>query len=151
MLDDHDPPSHKAFRNPLLYTSILIGIVLLYLGWTFLSRWQSDKQLEQQNKQQQAEKRRAEDERSIETLGGDRFEILNFYISPGEIRRGETAELCYGVSNAKSVQLEPSTESMWPSLNRCFEIAPKKDTTYTLTAQNAAGTVKTASVTLKVR
>jgi len=84
-------------------------------------------------------------------LGGNQFAILNFYASPGEIRRGETAQLCYGVSNAKTVRIEPQTSAVWPSYSRCVDVAPKKDTTYTLTAEDAAGHIKTATVTVKVR
>ena len=52
------------------------------------------------------ENARTEAAHTFETLGGDRFEILNFYAVPGVIRRGDSAQLCYGVSNAKTVRLE---------------------------------------------
>jgi len=48
------------------------------------------------------------------------------------------------------VKLDPPVASMWPSANRCFSVSPTKDTTYTLTAEDAAGNSKTASLTLKV-
>lgn len=92
-----------------------------------------------------------DDQRSVEMLGGNRFEILQFYAVPGVIRRGQTAQLCYGVSNAKTVRLEPPSGAVWPSFSRCVSVAPSKDTTFTLTAVDAAGHSKTASVVVHVR
>ena len=137
----------KGLRNPLLYTSILLGIALFYVGWVFFSRWQENRETERKA----AEEKRAADQKVVESLGGNEFTILNFYASPGEIRRGESAQLCYGVSNAKTVRLEPQTSAVWPSYSRCVDVTPKKDTTYTLTAEDAAGHSKTATVTVKVR
>ena len=144
--DPHREP-FKGFRNPLLYTSILLGIALMYVGWIFFSRWQENREIERKA----AEEKKAADQSVVEMLGGNQFAILNFYASPGEIRRGETAQLCYGVSNAKTVRIEPQTSAVWPSYSRCVDVAPKKDTTYTLTAEDAAGHIKTATVTVKVR
>jgi len=87
----------------------------------------------------------------VETLGGNKFDILNFYASPGKIRRGESAQLCYGVSNAKTVRLDPPAGDVWPSYSRCFDVTPSKDTTYTLTADDGQGNTKTASLTIEVR
>jgi hypothetical protein len=146
MADESKP--FKGFRNPLLYTSILTVVVLIYLGVTFLSRRQENRDLEDQAKARQRE----EDSQVVESLGGDRFEILNFYAMPGRIHRGDEAHLCYGVSNAKTVKIDPPVEEgVWPSTNRCMSISPKKDTTYTFTAQDAAGNTKTANLTIEVR
>jgi hypothetical protein len=144
------PPDRKrlsGFHNPLLYTSILLVAALAYVGWVLTSRRQEARELEQRAK----ENKRAEAARTIETLGGDRFEILNFYAVPGVIRRGDSAQLCYGVSNAKTVRLEPQTSAVWPSQSRCVEVAPKKDTTYTLTAEDSHGNTRTSSLTVAVR
>jgi hypothetical protein len=145
MADESKP--FKGFRNPLLYTSVLMAVVLIYLGVTFLLRRQENREVEEQAKAKQ----RQQDSQVVESLGGDRFEILNFYAMPGRIHRGDQAQLCYGVSNAKTIRIDPPVEGVWPSLNRCMNISPKKDTTYTLTAQDVAGNSKTASLTLEVR
>ena len=145
MADESKP--FRGFRNPLIYTSILTVVVLIYLGLTFLSRRQEDRELEAKAKAKQ----RQQDSESVESMGGNRFEILNFYALPGRIHRGEESELCYGVSNAKTVTIDPPVEGVWPSLSRCINISPKKDTTYTFTAQDAAGNTKTATLTLEVR
>ncbi len=101
--------------------------------------------------QRELEKKNEEDRRTVEQLGGERFEILQFYASPPAIRRGEAARMCYGVSNAKTVRLDPPSGAVWPSFSRCVDVAPVKDTTYTLTAEDAAGHSKTASVLVRVR
>jgi hypothetical protein len=85
-------------------------------------------------------------------LGGNRFDILNFYASPPAIQRGDSVQLCYGVSNAKEVRLEPNPEAgVWPSFSRCITVSPKKSTTYTLTAVDAAGNSKAATLEVKVQ
>ncbi len=98
------PEKESIFRNPWIYTFATLVIVLLYTGWIFWSRHEANREFEQR----QMEKQREQDARTVELMGGDRFEIRNFYASPGVIARGESAELCYSVSNAKSVSHRPS-------------------------------------------
>ena len=119
----------------------------LYVGWVFLSRWQANQALEQKA----ATERRSQDRQTFEAMGGNRFEILSFYADPQRIRAGETAELCYSVSNAKSVKIEPPSEPVWPAFTRCVHVSPRKTTTYTLTAEDAAGQTKSATVKVEVR
>ena len=84
-------------------------------------------------------------------MGGNNFEILDFYAKPQVIRRGDSASLCYSVSNAKSVTLDPpSNVKVWPSYERCVSISPAKTTTYTLTATDAAAHTKSAQATIEV-
>jgi hypothetical protein len=145
-----NPGPRRVFSNPLLYTSTALVLAIIYVGATFLSRWEDNRKEERKIAQIQAQKR-AEDEHTFELLGGNRFEILNFYVFPATIKRGDTAQLCYGVSNAKAVRLDPPAGNVWPALTRCMPIEPKKNTTYTLTAEDAGGQTKTATVTLQVR
>jgi len=145
-LDPNREP-YTGFRNPLLYTSFLLAIAALYVGWVFFSRRQDRREFEEKA----AAKKREEDRRAVEMMGGNRFEILTFYASPGAIHRGETAQVCYGVSNTKTVRLEPQSNPVWPSLARCVDVAPKKDTTYTLTIEDGKGNTKTATLTVQVR
>ncbi len=141
------PEKESIFRNPWIYTFATLVIVLLYTGWIFWSRHEANREFEQR----QVEKQREQDARTVELMGGDRFEIRNFYASPGVIARGESAELCYSVSNAKSVAIDPPAGPVWPSYGRCVDVSPTKNTTYTLTAADATGHTQTASVTLRVR
>jgi len=83
-------------------------------------------------------------------MGGDRFEILNFYAYPGVIQRGDLTTLCYSVSNAKSVTLEPQSNAVWPAFEGCVSVSPKKTTTYTFTATDATGNKKTATAIVEV-
>jgi hypothetical protein len=142
------PEPKSIFRSPLLYTSILIGIALLYTGAVFLSRWQENRALERRVE----EKKREEARRTVELMGGNRLEIQSFLASPGVIQRGETAQICYAVANAKTVTLEPpAKEEVWPSYSRCVNVAPEKATTYTLTAEDGQGHKETATLTVQVR
>ncbi|HEV3254569.1 MAG TPA: hypothetical protein VG033_09190 [Candidatus Acidoferrales bacterium] len=148
MLADSDPKPRTGVRNYLIISWALVAIVaLLYVGWFFLSRRQENRDAVQRA----ADQKRAEDQRSVEFLGGDRFDILSFYASPGIIRRGDSAKLCYGVSNAKSVRLDPPAGEVWPSYSRCLTVSPQKTTSYTLTAQDSAGNLKTSTLRLEVR
>lgn len=140
----------NVFRNPLLYTTALLVLGLIYVGGVFLVRWQEDRDFARRDELKKAQER-ANAQRDFESLGGSNFEILNFYVSPAAIRRGEVAELCYSVSNTKAVRLDPPAGNVWPSINRCVDVSPKKTTTYTLTAEDAGGRTKTSTVTLPVQ
>jgi hypothetical protein len=139
--------SRSPLRNPLLYTSVLFLAALIYVGWVFYARWQAARDLAEQARAKKA----AEDQKIVESLGGNRFEILAFYAAPGIIHRGDSADLCYGVSNAKEVRIEPPVGDVWPSYARCVRISPAKDTTYTLTADDGRGNTKSETLTIEVR
>lgn len=127
---------------------IIVVIVALVVAGIFYSRWQENKDIEAKA----AEKQREHAREVAEALGGSSFEIMNFYAAPGAIHRGDSAEICYGVSNAKSVEIAPKLpEATWPSLNRCISVEPKKTTTYTLTALDAKGQKQSATLTIEVR
>ncbi len=132
----------------LPYTSILLIIVALYVSWVFYSRWRDRKEAEQRaDATQQAQQKKVVDQ----VFGSGQVKLLNFSISPIRLRQGESAHLCYGVSNAISVAIEPHVEDTKPSYNHCFDISPKKNTTYTLTAKDMAGHVETGSLTVTVQ
>ena len=151
MLIDPIPEQKSPLRNPLLYTSAVVLAALLGVVYVMFSRWQEHRSIDRQAREQRAEKQREEDRVALEQLGGKDFTILSFYASPTVIRRGESAQLCYGVANAKSVKLEPQTQPVWPSAAHCVDVSPTKSMTYTLTVVNAAGATKSQTVELKVR
>jgi hypothetical protein len=66
------------------------------------------------------------------------------------VTEGGSTVLCYSVSDAKSVRLDPPVESITPSLNRCIEVRPKGETRYTLTAEGSGGQTASQSVTIRV-
>lgn len=138
-------------KNPLFYSWSIIGIICLAVLYVMVSRWLDTQRIERQAARQQAEKQHEQDQAAFDQLGGKEFAILDFYASPREIRRGESAQLCYGVSNAKSVTLEPQTAAVWPSMARCVDISPKKTTTYTLSIDDGSGHKKSQNVEVEVR
>lgn len=137
---------YTGFRNPMLYTSVLLVGAIGYAGWVMATRRQEARDLEQKAR----EKQRQEAAQTFEQLGGERFEILNFYAAPGVIRRGDSVQLCYGVSNAKTVRLAPPAGEVWPSQARCLNVDPQKTTEYTLTAEDGHGNTRTSSLTIAV-
>jgi hypothetical protein len=143
---DSDQEPSGIFRSPLLYSSAVLVVVAAVVGWIFFSRWQENRAFAERAAQQT----RLQDQRIVDAMGGDTFEIMNFYVTPLSIEAGESAEVCYGVANAKQVHLDPPVGPVWPSYSRCLDVTPRKDTTYTLTAEDAAGNTKTATVTLRV-
>lgn len=145
------PPSKSLFKNPMLYTSAAIVIVVLVVGWILVSRWLENRGIEKRASEERTQKQQEQDRVTLEQLGGKELAIQNFYAIPGEIRRGGTVQLCYGVANAKTVKLEPQSNPVWPSYSRCVDVAPRKTTTYTLTIADAAGNTKTQTLEVKVR
>ncbi len=67
--------------------------------------------------------------------------ILQFYASPSIVNRGESTLICYGVSDAKEVHINPPVEDLWPAYSRCFSVTPSEHTTYRLTATGPGGPV----------
>lgn len=127
---------------------IIVVIAALIVAGIFYSRWQENQDIEAKAAEEQREHARE----VAEALGGSSFEIMNFYAAPGAIHRGDSVEVCYGVSNARSVEVTPKLpEATWPSLNRCIAVEPKNTTTYTLTATDANGQKKSATLTVEVQ
>ena len=119
----------------------------LWTGWTLYSRRQSALEEERQSKQKQAEA----DQKIVAAFGGDQLTILGFAADPGSVSAGGRALICYGVSNAKKVSIEPTVEAIKPALSHCLEVFPKKTTTYTLRAEGENGNTKTKALTIRVR
>src|ERR1700689_2305180 len=79
----------------------------------------------------------------------DPVKILAFYPRDGVVTEGGNTLLCYGVSNAASVRIDPPVDGVSPALSRCVEIRPKGESRYTLTATGSDG--KTVSHSVSVR
>ncbi|MGB9243457.1 MAG: hypothetical protein WCC03_08900 [Candidatus Acidiferrales bacterium] len=151
MSEDPGRKPFSGFRNPLLYTSTLLVIALLYVAGTFYARRQQNREIERRAADEAAAKERANDALTVAQLGGSEFKILNFYATPPLVNAGDAVQLCYGVSNAKTVKLEPQANPVWPSVSRCVDVAPKKTTEYTLTIEDGNGNSKTSTLTVQVR
>ncbi len=150
MFKEPEKKNRNIFRNPLLYASTLLLIALLYVGWVFYSRWQVNRDYEQRVAAREARKRQ-QDARDVELMGGDRFDILSFYASPSVIAAGQSTTACYSVSNAQKVRLDPSEAAVWPALSRCVQLSPRKTTTYTLTIVDAESHEKSATIKVTVQ
>ena len=142
--------TNSAFKNPLLYSSMLLGIVLLFTVWTLFSRWQQNLAMERRSRQEKSRQQLENDRITLQQLGGKELAIQSFYASPGAIHKGESAQLCYGVANAKTLTLEPQPNAVWPSYARCVSVSPARSTTYTLTISDAMGNTRTQSLQLTV-
>ena len=138
-----------AWKNPFVYTGSFLIIVAIYVGWISFSRWNGNRQIDERARQNAEQKQREQDRNTVEQMGGSDLAIQAFY-GHREIRRGETAQLCYGVAYAKKVTLVPQSSPVWPSYSRCVDVTPTKTTTYILTASDDAGHSVTQTCTVKV-
>jgi hypothetical protein len=77
--------------------------------------------------------------------------ILRFYATVGFVESGETAQLCYSVENARSVEISPLLPGVYPSKGRCVEVVPDHTTHYTIMALGYDGATAYRSLTLPVR
>jgi hypothetical protein len=151
MFNDPTPPEPRSgFRTYLMISTGVLLIAALYVGWIFYSRWHENSAINAKAAAAAAAKQRSDAQRVYQEMGGNRFDILNFYANPGRIEPGQSADLCYSVSNAKTVKLEPQSQPVWPAFIHCVQVSPSKTTTYTLTAEDAAGHAKSAQVTVQV-
>ena len=152
LADTQDKPRAKTLlKNPLLYSSIVVGTALLVVLWILYSRWQGNRLIERRTRQETSRKQLENDRLTLEQLGGKELAIQSFYASPGAIRKGESVQLCYGVANAKKVTLEPQSNAVWPSYGYCVNVSPAKSTTYILTISDASGNTKTQSLEVIVK
>jgi hypothetical protein len=124
-----------------------VGAAVLYAGIVMGMRWQNSREFEHNMRQRQAEA----DRKIVERYGNGELKVLMFYANPPNIRAGGKGLLCYGVANAESVTIDPVVEGVSPSLSRCVEVRPARDTTYTLLATGRSGQQASQSLKVQVR
>ena len=132
----------KAYR----FTWMFVVVIILYLGWTFYSRWSTNRAF----KQHMEEINASQESTISKSYGGGELKILGFYATPPAVHPGESAQLCYSVASAESVRIEPHVDNVWPSYFRCVPVTPMKETTYKLIAEDAEGNTTTAETTVEV-
>jgi hypothetical protein len=148
VLNDSAPEPRTGFRIYVIASIVAFLFVGLYVAWVFYSRWDANQAIADKA----AEKQRAKDQQTFEMMGGNRFDILVYAANPPIIRAGEKSSLCYSVSNAKAVKIEPEAEEpVWPAYSRCVHVSPRKTTNYTITIEDGAGHTKSASVEVNVQ
>ena len=138
----------SRLRAVLPYTTTALVIAILYVAWTFYSRYESSRKAQEAIDAQRAEARKQQVEQ-IYGSGGIKF--TTFGADSGVLKRGESTELCYGVLNAKTVKLDPPVEPAKPTYYHCVQVTPKTTTTYTITAEDGKGNSKSESLTIRVR
>ena len=150
MNPEPEAPVKSTWKNPLIYSSVVLLIVALYVGWILFSRRFENRAIEQHARDAAAKKQLEQDRATSEQMGGSELAIQTFYGNK-VIHKGEQAMLCYGVANAKKVTLEPQSNPVWPSYSRCVEITPTRTTTYTLIASDDTGHSVSQTFTIKVQ
>lgn len=75
-------------------------------------------------------------------------QVVMFTVSPQTINAGQSAQLCWQVNGATTINISPGVGSNLQA-NACVTVSPQSTTTYTMTATNATGSTQ-ASVTLNV-
>ena len=142
------PKENSILPRLLWITSVGVIIAALYVGWTFYSRHQRSREAAEAVEKKQDDQRKRV---ANQIFGSGEIKFSTFSIATAALKRGETTQLCYGVVNATSVKLDPPpSEPLKPSYRHCLDIAPKKTTTYTITASNAKGESQSQSLTLRV-
>jgi hypothetical protein len=130
----------------LPWLSVLVLLGAVYDGWIFYGRWQSNRAAERARADAEAERAR----KTVQAIGGLGFGIRNFYASPAVIHRGQPVTICYSVTGATTLRLDPPVAEVYPTFNHCVQASPRQDTEFTLTAGDAAGHAATAKLVLKV-
>ena len=131
-------------RRIMPFLGVLIVLGIIYDVFVFYSRASRDRE----DKQAQADRTAEQEQRTVRAYGGLDLKILTFYAVH---EPGRPVNLCYGVTGAKSVRMEPPVDGVWPALTRCVQVSPKKDTEFKLIAEGEAGHEVTQSVTVHIR
>ena len=134
-------------RRLMPYLGLLIVAGLIYDGAIFYSRWSARRNAAQAQKDAEL----AKDQKVVKLLGSDGLKIVSFYAAPSTLKRGAHTDICYGVSGAKNVRLEPAVDEVWPSMSRCVQASPRATTQYTLTAEDESGHTATRTLTVAVK
>jgi len=83
--------------------------------------------------------------------GAARVRIQNVNVSAVEVKAGDLVSICYTVSNATHVTIDPLKHRAGADPKGCATDQPRKTTTYTITAIGPAGDADKQSVTVRVK
>jgi hypothetical protein len=143
-----EPPKRSPLAAVLPYTTVAVIIAALYVAWTFYSRHEANVKAQQELAAKQAEKRQREAQL---TFGSGGLSFRTWSADKAAVRSGETAHICYGIVDAKTVRIDPPVEQLKPSYLHCLEVAPKQTTTYKITAEDGRGHTASEQLTIQVR
>jgi hypothetical protein len=130
-------------RRVMPFLGVLIVIGIIYDVFVFYSRASRDREA----KQAQAERMGEQERKTAEAYGGLGLKIVTLYAAHVP---GRPTNLCYGVTGAKTVRIEPPVDGVWPALTRCVQVSPTKDTEYKMIARDEAGHEVTKSLMVHV-
>ena len=137
----------KVLRYTEIPLRVAAAIALAWLLYLFLARHSAEKRFSAQPAGSGAAHAAFD-----AAYGGSDLKILQFYARDGVLYEGKSTVICYGVVNAKSVTIDPPIQGgVYAALNRCVEVAPKRDTKYVLTAEDEHGKAASASFTIRVQ
>lgn len=85
---------------------------------------------------------------TITVATGNIPQVVVFVATPQNIDAGSSTKLCWQVTGATSIKIDPGVGSNL-NANDCATVSPTATTTYTLTATNASGQIQ-ASATINV-
>jgi hypothetical protein len=136
----------EAARRVLPFTTAAVILAAGYTAWVMYSRFSDARDAQQRAVVREA----AKDRKIVDAYGGDKLTILSFAATAGVVQAGHRVGLCYGVTNATRVQIEPGVEPLRPALSHCTDAFPRKTTRFTLTAEDKTGHTVSASLTVRV-
>jgi hypothetical protein len=138
----------NVLRRAEIPLRVAVIVALAYLLYAFLARHSADRRFSGQHAASSDAATSARDA----AYGGAGVKILQFYARDGVLYEGKSTLICYGLANAKSVTIDPPfPQGAYVAFNRCVEAAPKRDTTYVLTAEGQDGKTVSASFTIRVQ
>src|SRR5271169_546839 len=137
----------KLLRYAEIPLRVAVVIALAWLLYVFLARHSGEKRIPAQPAAPDAAATSAFDA----AYGGTDVKIIQFYARDAVVFEGKSTVICYGVANARSVTIDPPISGVGVSLNRCVEAAPKRNTTYVLTAEGETGKKVSASFTIRLQ
>ncbi len=144
-IEEQTSPFRKIF--PLLWVALVIAV--LYVAWTFYSRYSEAREARQREAAQVSQKEIADARALKDAYGGDQLTIVSFSAQDSVVKPGGKTRLCYSVSNATKVTITPDVNDVRPSYSNCVDVAVKKTTEYTLTAQDDKGNSQKGTITVR--
>jgi hypothetical protein len=81
---------------------------------------------------------------TVTVIAGSIPTVVTFVASPTSIDPGGSSKLCWQVTGATSVQIQPGIGTV--NATDCVTVSPTATTTYTLTATNASGNIQANAV-----
>ena len=137
-------------RRFLPYSIVITLLVAVWSGWALYSRYRNVREMDA-SQQQKVQAQEAEaDRKIIAAYGGDQLTILGFAANAARVAPGGRVVVCYGVTNAAKVKIEPGVEPIKPAISHCLNVFPKQTTRYKLTAEDGKGNSKSAELTIRV-